>query len=268
MIRFFILDIPEPVYSTLQGVGEILTNFVCNNLWDRLFRLTLISATAQTGTVEQFMEQYKPATDNVRFFFYSKLTRYHLMGYLMAFNCFFFQQFGTPTGTVWTAIFTNLVNLSNNYFQNADTRNSSLVPVAEQIPILHRIGKVPPQDNCISLTMTITITFTLIIDHSVHSMRLWVKEESKQLCNEWKMNRFFQILEYDVKQSLSVFNNFKLPKLTADLSDILMLVCVALRTKLICEINANIDKLKVCVPPHSKSLFLFSYRIKTFAENN
>lgn len=76
-------------------------------------------------------------------------------------------------------------------------------------------------------------------------MRLWVKEECKKLCNEWRMDRFFQILENDVRLCLLVFESFKLPKLTADLSDILMLVCVALRTKLICEINANIDKLKV-----------------------
>lgn len=76
-------------------------------------------------------------------------------------------------------------------------------------------------------------------------MRLWVKEEAKQLCNEWKMFRFFQILENDVKLCLNAFLNLKLPKLAADLTDILMLVCVALRTKLICEINANIDKLKV-----------------------
>ncbi|XP_073819814.1 uncharacterized protein [Musca autumnalis] len=186
-------DIPEPVYSTLQGIGEILTNFVSNNLWDRLFRLTLISATAQTGTVEQFLEEYKQSPKN---------------------------QFGTATGTVWIAIFTNLINLSNNYFQNSDFSNSSLLPVSEQIPILHRI------------------------DHSVHSMRLWVKEECKKLCNEWKMDRFFQILENDVRLCLQAFTNFKLPKLTADLTDILMLVCVALRTKLICEINANIDKLK------------------------
>ena len=91
-------------------------------------------------------------------------------------------------------------------------------------------------------------------------MRLWVKEEAKQLCNEWKMNRFFQILEYDVKDTLKVFINFKLPKLTADLSDILMLVCVALRTKLICEINANIDKLKVRFRPFYNTSFyiLFS----------
>ncbi|KNC30174.1 hypothetical protein FF38_07661 [Lucilia cuprina] len=186
-------DIPEPVYSTLQGIGEILTNFVCANLWDRLFRLTLISATAQAETMQQFMDQNMEATKN---------------------------QFGTPTGTVWISIFNNLINLSNSYFHNADISNSSLVPVAEQIPILHRI------------------------DHSVHSMRLWVKEEAKQLCNEWKMNRFFQILESDVKLCLNAFLNFKLPKLTADLTDILMLVCVALRTKLICEINVNIDKLK------------------------
>uniref|UniRef100_A0A1I8PN77 Coiled-coil protein 142 C-terminal domain-containing protein n=1 Tax=Stomoxys calcitrans TaxID=35570 RepID=A0A1I8PN77_STOCA len=186
-------DIPEPVYSTLQGIGEILTNFVSNNLWDRLFRLTLISATAQRRTLELFLEQYKQSPKN---------------------------QFGTPTGTVWIAIFTNLINLSNNYFQNSDFSNSSLLPVSEQIPILHRI------------------------DHSVHCMRLWVKEEAKRLCNEWKMDRFFQILEHDVKLCLQAFVNFKLPKLTADLTDILMLVCVALRTKLICEINANIDKLK------------------------
>jgi len=76
-------------------------------------------------------------------------------------------------------------------------------------------------------------------------MRLWVTEQAKLLCCEWKMDRFFQILEHDVKLCLNVFITFQLPKLTADLSDILMLVCVALRTKLIAEVNANIDKLKV-----------------------
>lgn len=76
-------------------------------------------------------------------------------------------------------------------------------------------------------------------------MRLWVTEQAKLLCCEWKMDRFFQILEHDVKQCLNVFNTFKLPKLTADLSDILMLVCVALRTKLITETTNNIDLLKV-----------------------
>lgn len=62
---FALSDIPEPVYSTLQGIGEILTNFVSNNLWDRLFRLTLISSTAQTGTVEQFLEHYRQSPKNV-----------------------------------------------------------------------------------------------------------------------------------------------------------------------------------------------------------
>lgn len=76
-------------------------------------------------------------------------------------------------------------------------------------------------------------------------MRLWVTEQAKLLCCEWKMDRFFQILEHDVKLCLNVFTTFKLPKLTADLSDILMLVCVALRTKLITEVTNNIDLLKV-----------------------
>ncbi|EDW80623.1 uncharacterized protein Dwil_GK11629 [Drosophila willistoni] len=187
-------DIPEPVFSTLRGIGEILTGFVCNNIWDQLFRLTLISSTSSKRLVDQVVEQYRDCPKN---------------------------EFGTFTGTVWISIFSNLVNLSNQYFSNIEVHNnSSLLPVAEQIPILHRL------------------------DHSVHSMRLWVTEQAKFLCCEWKMDRFFQIMEHDVKLCLNVFITFKLPKLTADLSDILMLVCVALRTKLIFEVNANIDKLK------------------------
>ncbi|XP_026840161.1 uncharacterized protein LOC6587724 [Drosophila persimilis] len=187
-------DIPEPVFSTLRGIGEILTGFVCNNIWDQLFRLTLISSNDSKRLVDAVVEQYRDYPKNAS---------------------------GTPTGTVWISIFANLVNLSNQYFSNLEAHNnSSLLPVAEQIPILHRL------------------------DHSVHSMRLWVTEQAKLLCCEWQMDRFFQILEHDVKLCLNVFITFKLPKLTADLSDILMLVCVALRTKLIAEVNANIDKLK------------------------
>ncbi|KAH8312619.1 hypothetical protein KR044_011687 [Drosophila immigrans] len=187
-------DIPEPVFSTLRGIGEILTGFMCNNIWDQLFRLTLISSSNPSRLVHQVVEQYRDAPKN---------------------------EHGTPTGTVWISVFSNLVNLSNQYFSNTDAHNnSSLLPVAEQIPILHRL------------------------DHSVHSMRLWVTEQAKLLCCEWKMDRFFQILEHDVKLCLCVFTTFKLPKLTADLSDILMLVCVALRTKLITESTNNIDLLK------------------------
>ncbi|XP_032295368.2 uncharacterized protein [Drosophila virilis] len=187
-------DIPEPVYSTLRGIGEILTGFMCNNIWDQLFRLALISSSNPQRLVQQVVEQYRDFPRNEQ---------------------------GTPTGTVWISVFSNLVNLSNQYFANTEAHNnSSLLPVAEQIPILHRL------------------------DHSVHSMRLWVTEQAKLLCCEWKMDRFFQILEHDVKQCLNVFNTFKLPKLTADLSDILMLVCVALRTKLITETTNNIDLLK------------------------
>ncbi|KAL9891076.1 uncharacterized protein ACN427_009788 [Glossina fuscipes fuscipes] len=186
-------DVPEPIYSTLQGVAEILTNFVSNNLWDRLFRLTLTTASANERSVDQFLDSHNTSPAN---------------------------NFGTNTGTVWIAIFSNLIDLSNNYFHSDDVSNSSLLPVAEQIPILHRI------------------------DHTVHCLRIWVKEESKKLCGKWKMHRYFQIHEHDVRLCLKLFEKFKLPKLTADLSDILMLVCVALRTKLICEVNVNLDKLK------------------------
>lgn len=97
-------------------------------------------------------------------------------------------------------------------------------------------------------------------------MRLWVTEQAKLLCCEWKMDRFFQILEHDVKQCLSVFTTFKLPKLTADLSDILMLVCVALRTKLITEVTNNIDLLKV--GPPTPQLPSQSAHLPRLAENN
>uniref|UniRef100_A0A1A9VBA1 Coiled-coil protein 142 C-terminal domain-containing protein n=1 Tax=Glossina austeni TaxID=7395 RepID=A0A1A9VBA1_GLOAU len=184
-------DVPEPIYSTLQGVAEILTNFVSNNLWDRLFRLTLTTASANEHNVEQFLDSHNTSPMN---------------------------NFGTNTGTVWKAIFSNLIDLSNNYFHSDDVSNSSLLPVAEQIPILHRI------------------------DHTVHCLRIWVKEESKKLCGKWKMHRYFQIHEHDVRLCLKLFEKFKLPKLTADLSDILMLVCVALRTKLICEVNKTTEE--------------------------
>ncbi|KAH8276791.1 hypothetical protein KR026_000809 [Drosophila bipectinata] len=206
-------DIPEPVFSTLRGIGEILTGFVCNNIWDQLFRLTLISSNNTTRLVDAVVEQYRDCPKN---------------------------EFGTPTGTVWISVFANLVNLSNQYFSNLEAHNnSSLLPVAEQIPILHRLGRILNEEDCKPENYCCFLS-----DHSVHSMRLWVTEQAKLLCCEWKMDRFFQILEHDVKLCLNVFITFQLPKLTADLSDILMLVCVALRTKLITEVNANIDKLK------------------------
>ncbi|KAI9579852.1 hypothetical protein GQX74_000640 [Glossina fuscipes] len=193
-------DVPEPIYSTLQGVAEILTNFVSNNLWDRLFRLTLMTASANERNVDQFLDSHNTSPAN---------------------------NFGTNTGTVWIAIFSNLIDLSNNYFHSDDVSNSSLLPVAEQIPILHRI------------------------DHTVHCLRIWVKEESKKLCGKWKMHRYFQIHEHDVRLCLKLFEKFKLPKLTADLSDILMLKtteeCVQILSD-ICRL-LSLANFTLCFPP-------------------
>lgn len=100
-------------------------------------------------------------------------------------------------------------------------------------------------ESLLSILLKLLPLFLLpFSDHTVHCLRIWVKEESKKLCGKWKMHRYFQIHEHDVRLCLKLFEKFKLPKLTADLSDILMLVCVALRTKLICEVNVNLDKLK------------------------
>lgn len=89
---------------------------------------------------------------------------------------------------------------------------------------------------------------------------MWIKDECKRLCNEWNMTRLFQILECDLVDCLATLEQLQLPPLATStftttsnnnnnnsnhLNDILMLVCVALRTKLICEIKANVDNLKV-----------------------
>ncbi|XP_018802572.1 PREDICTED: uncharacterized protein LOC108977375 [Bactrocera latifrons] len=188
-------DIPEPVYSTLRGVAESLTNFVSVNVWDQLFRYALLSTNCRPETMERALQLHRPVGQE--------------------------EHLGTYTGSFWVLVFQNLIELSNSYFPSSEAEMQiSSLPVAEQIPILHRI------------------------DHSVHSMRLWVKEQAKQLCCEWQMDRFFRIMEHDVRVCLAGFGKHKLPKLTADLTDILMLVNVALRAKLILEINANIDKLK------------------------
>ncbi|XP_067616359.1 uncharacterized protein [Eurosta solidaginis] len=188
-------DLPEPVYSTLHGVAESLTNFVSNNMWDQLFRYTLLSTNCQPNTMQRALQLYRPVGQE--------------------------EHMGTYTGGFWELVFKNLIEFSNSYFPISEAHiQISTLPVAEQIPILHRI------------------------DHSVHSMRLWVKEQAKQLCCEWQMDRFFRIMEHDVRVCLAGFAAHKLPKLTADLTDILMLVNVALRAKLILEVNINIDKLE------------------------
>lgn len=99
-------------------------------------------------------EQYRDCPKNVILY-----TTYILI-YPITQRLLFFQEFGTPTGTVWISIFANLVNLSNQYFSNLEAHNnSSLLPVAEQIPILHRLGKIgigaTPQTHNISIHLQI-----------------------------------------------------------------------------------------------------------------
>lgn len=37
-------DAPEPILSTLRGLGETLTVYVTGTTWDKQFRLTLVSS--------------------------------------------------------------------------------------------------------------------------------------------------------------------------------------------------------------------------------
>lgn len=48
------------------------------------------------------------------------------------------------------------------------------LPLVEQIPILHRL------------------------DHSVHTVRLWIESRARQLSNYWNMDQFFKVTQSDV----------------------------------------------------------------------
>lgn len=55
-----LLDVPEPIYSTLRGVADSLTNFVSVNVWDQLFRYTLLSTNCQPATMKRALQLHRP----------------------------------------------------------------------------------------------------------------------------------------------------------------------------------------------------------------
>lgn len=53
-------DAPEPILSTLKGLGEILTVHVCGTTWDKHFRLCLVSASLKVDHCYENTEFYYP----------------------------------------------------------------------------------------------------------------------------------------------------------------------------------------------------------------
>jgi hypothetical protein len=102
-------DAPEPINSMLQSLGETLTVHVCNTIWDRQFRLTLVSASLPVDypfSSSEFVENKEEVT-------------------------------GTICGKLWGDLLNQLVTIGNSCDQKGTIANE--LPIAEQIPVLHRL---------------------------------------------------------------------------------------------------------------------------------
>lgn len=102
-------DAPEPILSTLKGLGETLTIHVAGTTWDKQFRLTLVSSSLPVDY----------SFDNTDFL------------------CTNTELEGTIAGRLWSEIFFTLTNFCNSCDQNGTIPKE--LPIVEQIPVLHRL---------------------------------------------------------------------------------------------------------------------------------
>ncbi|KAG4065560.1 hypothetical protein HA402_013330 [Bradysia odoriphaga] len=105
-------DAPEPILSTLRGLGETLTVYVTGTTWDKQFRLTLVSSVLPVNYNFENTE-FHCANDRVR------------------------NLDGTTTGRLWSELLFSLTTFCNSCDQKGTIPNE--LPIVEQIPILHRL---------------------------------------------------------------------------------------------------------------------------------
>lgn len=88
----------------------------------------------------------------------------------------------------------------------------------------------------------------LIVDHSVHTTRLWAASETKKLANAWNVSSFFKITHCDIINCLSQLSNVRLVDHTIAIEKgglgVHVEVCSKMRHKLVSEVQTNIQKLK------------------------
>uniref|UniRef100_A0A182UHA5 Coiled-coil protein 142 C-terminal domain-containing protein n=1 Tax=Anopheles melas TaxID=34690 RepID=A0A182UHA5_9DIPT len=101
-------EAPEPILSTLKGLGETLTVHVTSTIWDKHFRLAVVSSSLP---VDYAFEDGEFCGKNV-------------------------NVEGTVCGKVWSELLYQLVLLSNTC--DIGTIANEL-PLVEQIPVLHRL---------------------------------------------------------------------------------------------------------------------------------
>lgn len=93
---------------------------------------------------------------------------------------------GTKTGHLYSDVLYDLVFLTNSCEgSNWTVHDMESLPIAEQIPMLHRL------------------------DHSIHMIRLWALSRAKYLANSWNMEQFFRVTHVDVNASLYALSQLK-----------------------------------------------------------
>ncbi|XP_014603248.1 PREDICTED: coiled-coil domain-containing protein 142 [Polistes canadensis] len=134
---------------------------------------------------------------------------------------------GTDTGQMFTELFQLLVTLSNECEVGGEwVIGAPLMelPISEQIVVLHRL------------------------DHSVHTARLWVMQESKMIAHTWDLDVLFLMVKGDVVNSLEELSYLKLADHSSALSEesvsVQVLVCVKMRAKIVSEVNVNVQLLQ------------------------
>ena len=70
----------------------------------------------------------------------------------------------------------------NKYFSKKSMKE---YPVCEKIIVLHRI------------------------DHSLHTVRIWILQESKSIAHSWNLHYFFLMVKGDISSFLEVLSNIK-----------------------------------------------------------
>ncbi|XP_076632201.1 coiled-coil domain-containing protein 142 [Colletes latitarsis] len=136
---------------------------------------------------------------------------------------------GSDTGQKFTELFQLLVRLSNECEAGGEwVIGAPLMelPLSEQIVVLHRL------------------------DHSVHTVRLWILQEAKIIAHTWELDVFFLLVKGDIANCLEELSYLKLADHTNTLStdsvSVQVYVCAKMRAKIVSEVNANVDLLQKC----------------------
>lgn len=152
------------------------------------------------------------------------------------------------TGKLFVEMLHDLVSLSNQCEMTSEWIMGAPIedlPLVEQIPILHRLGKFFP----VKLYVLYTNNNMCILDHSIHTTRLWAQTETKRLANSWNVLSFFAITQCQINNCLLQLNELRLTDHSAEIMKGGLAehtnVCANMRAKLVSEVEDNIKKLKV-----------------------